>query len=152
MNSAKQHRQPDKSSKNLQHAKRLQVAALCYKETKMGRKVLLITSRDTGRWIVPKGWPMKGKDDHEAALIEAWEEAGVSKADIEEEPMGFFEYAKGLSSGDTVPVEAQVYMTRVRDLRPSYPEVHQRTREWFSPDEAAELVDEPDLKTILRAL
>ncbi|MGC1503043.1 MAG: NUDIX hydrolase [Sulfitobacter sp.] len=152
MSTAAKHRHTDKGTKKPQRPKRLQVAALCYKETKLGRQVLLITSRDTGRWIVPKGWPMKGKDDHEAALIEAWEEAGVSKADIEEEPMGFFEYAKGLSSGNIVPIEAHVYMTRVRDLQNSYPEVHQRTRKWFSPCEAAELVDEPDLKTILRAL
>jgi 8-oxo-dGTP pyrophosphatase MutT (NUDIX family) len=152
MSSARKRSEPRKVTKQPQPPRRLQVAALCYKETKVGRKILLITSRDTRRWIVPKGWPMKGKDDHEAALIEAWEEAGVSKADIEEEPMGYFEYAKGLSSGATVPVEAQVYMTRVRDLKQSYPEVDQRTREWFSPDEAAELVDEPDLKAILRTL
>lgn len=152
MSGVPKHRRTKPTKRKPQRAKRLQVAALCYKETKVGRQVLLITSRDTGRWIVPKGWPMKGKDDHEAALIEAWEEAGVSKADIEEEPMGFFEYAKGLSSGDTVPVEAQVYLTRVRDLQKTYPEVDQRTREWFSPAEAAELVDEPDLKAILRAI
>lgn len=132
--------------------KRQQVAALCYRETKDGKQVLLITSRDTGRWIVPKGWPMKDKDDHEAALQEAWEEAGVSEAEIEEEPMGYFEYAKGLSSGETVPVEAQVYMTRVRDLKKSYPEVKERERAWFTPAEASELVDEPDLRAILRGL
>ena len=74
----------------------------------------------------------------------------MSKADIEEEPMGFFDYDKGLSSGDTVPVEAQVYLTRVRNLEKEYPEVDERTRKWFSPAEAAELVDEPDLKQILR--
>lgn len=152
MSNVTNRRRKKPASKKLRRDKRLQVAALCYKETKRGRQVLLITSRDTGRWIVPKGWPMKGKDDHEAALIEAWEEAGVSKADIEEEPMGVFEYAKGLSSGDSVPVEAQVYLTRVRDLQKSYPEVHQRTREWFNPKDAAELVDEPDLKKILRAI
>ncbi|KIN70933.1 Hydrolase, NUDIX family protein [Sulfitobacter noctilucae] len=130
--------------------KRQQVAALCYRVTDAGKQVLLITSRDTGRWIVPKGWPMKGKTDFEAALQEAWEEAGVSKADIEEEPMGVFDYEKGLSSGETVPVEAEVYLTRVRNLEKTYPEVDERTRKWFSPAEAAELVDEPDLKKILR--
>jgi 8-oxo-dGTP pyrophosphatase MutT (NUDIX family) len=133
-------------------AKRLQVAALCYKESDEGKKVLLITSRDTGRWIVPKGWPMKGKEDHEAALQEAWEEAGVSKAEIEDEPIGFFKYDKGLASGEEVPVEAHVYVARVSNLKESYPEVDQRKRAWFDPDEAAELVDEPDLKEILRAL
>lgn len=130
--------------------KRQQVAALCYRVTDAGKQVLLITSRDTGRWIVPKGWPMAGKTDFEAALQEAWEEAGVSKADIEEDPMGYFDYDKGLSSGDTVPVEAQVYLTRVRNLENDYPEVDERTRKWFTPAQASELVDEPDLKRILR--
>ncbi|MFC6639020.1 NUDIX domain-containing protein [Sulfitobacter sp. JBTF-M27] len=136
----------------LQRPKRVQVAALCYKNTEDGKKVLLITSRDTGRWILPKGWPVEGKDGPGSALQEAWEEAGVSKADIEEEPMGYYEYAKGLDNGVSVPVETQVYMTRVRDLKKSYPEVDERERQWFSPGEAANLVDEPDLKEILKAL
>ncbi|NNK16407.1 MAG: NUDIX hydrolase [Sulfitobacter sp.] len=136
----------------LQRPKRVQVAALCYKNTEDGKKVLLITSRDTGRWILPKGWPVEGKDGPGSALQEAWEEAGVSKADIEDEPMGYYEYAKGLDNGVSVPVETQVYMTRVRDLKKSYPEVDERERQWFSPGEAANLVDEPDLKEILKAL
>ncbi len=143
---------PKKLTQTGGRAKRLQVAALCYKESDEGKKVLLITSRDTGRWIVPKGWPMKGKDDSEAALQEAWEEAGVSKAEIEDEPIGFFAYDKGLASGEKVPVEAHVYVARVRDLKETYPEVDQRKRAWFDPNEAADLVDEPDLKEILRAL
>jgi 8-oxo-dGTP pyrophosphatase MutT (NUDIX family) len=136
----------------LQRPKRVQVAALWYKNTEDGKKVLLITSRDTGRWILPKGWPVEGKDGPGSALQEAWEEAGVSKADIEEEPMGYYEYAKGLDNGVSVPVETQIYMTRVRDLKKSYPEVDERERQWFSPGEAANLVDEPDLKEILKAL
>ncbi|MDF1728046.1 MAG: NUDIX hydrolase [Sulfitobacter sp.] len=133
-------------------APRPQVAALCYKETKDGKRVLLITSRDTGRWIVPKGWPMKGKEDHEAALQEAWEEAGVRRADIEEDPVGYYDYDKGLEDGDAVPVRAQVYLTKVRNLSNDYPEVEERERAWVSPQEAANLVDEPDLKEILRDL
>lgn len=136
----------------LQRPKRLQVAALCYRETENGTRVLLITSRDTGRWIVPKGWPIDGLDGPGAALQEAWEEAGVTQADIESDPVGFYEYAKGLGEGLTVPVEAQVYLTRVRDLSEDYPEANARKRAWFAPQEAANLVDEPDLKAILNAL
>ncbi|SFT00457.1 8-oxo-dGTP pyrophosphatase MutT, NUDIX family [Sulfitobacter marinus] len=135
-----------------QRPKRLQVAALCYRETPKGKQVLLITSRDTGRWIVPKGWPVDGLDGAEAALQEAWEEAGVSKADIESSPIGYYDYDKRLDHGLTTPVNAQVYLTRVRNLEDEYPEVNERTRKWFAPAEAAELVDEPDLQDILRAL
>ncbi|MGC1495380.1 MAG: NUDIX hydrolase [Sulfitobacter sp.] len=136
----------------LRRPKRVQVAALCYRETDDGKRVLLITSRDTGRWIVPKGWPIDGLDGPGAALQEAWEEAGVTKADIEEEPIGLYEYAKGLGEGMTVPVEARVYLTRVRDLSEEYPEASLRKRAWFAPKDAANLVDEPDLKAILSAL
>ncbi|KIN61863.1 Hydrolase, nudix family [Sulfitobacter noctilucicola] len=132
--------------------KREQVAALCYKMVDGAKKVLLITSRDTGRWIVPKGWPIKGKNGAEAALQEAWEEAGVKKADIIEEPMGHFGYIKGLNNGEDVPVEAEVYLVHVRGLKEDYPEVDQRERAWFSPTDAAKLVREPDLKEILRSL
>ena len=131
--------------------KRIQVAALCYRETPEGKKVLLITSRDTGRWIMPKGWPIDGLDGPGAALQEAWEEAGVTEADIESEPMGIFEYDKGLGEGLTVPVTTQVYLTRVRELSEDYPEANMRKRAWFTPKEASELVNEPDLKEILAA-
>ena len=96
--------------------KRIQVAALCYRETP------------------------------------AWEEAGVSKADIESEPMGYYDYDKGLSEGLTTPVIAQVYLTRVRHIEDEYPEVDVRTRRWMPPKEAAELVAEPDLREILLKL
>lgn len=132
--------------------KRVQVAALCYRDTDEGRLVLLITSRDTGRWIVPKGWPIDGLDGAGAALQEAWEEAGVRKADIESDPVGYYEYAKGLGKGLSVPVQAQVYLTRVRRLSEDYPEVSERKRAWFKPKDAANLVNEPDLKLILQNL
>lgn len=135
----------------LQRSKRLQVAALCYRETQAGRQVLLITSRDSGRWIVPKGWPMEGLEDHEAALQEAWEEAGVRRANINARPVGSYGYDKGLSDGDSVAVEVQVYPALVQDLQDDFPEVDQRRRDWFAPEVAADLVDEPELKAILRA-
>ncbi|AXI41320.1 NUDIX hydrolase [Sulfitobacter sp. SK011] len=136
----------------LRRPKRVQVAALCYRDTDEGKRVLLITSRDTGRWIVPKGWPIDGLDGPGAALQEAWEEAGVKQADIESVPVGLYAYDKRLGEGLTVPVEARVYLTRVRNLSEEYPDSNLRKRAWFAPQEAANLVDEPDLKAILRAL
>lgn len=136
----------------LQRPKRFQVAALCYRDTPEGKRVLLITSRDTGRWIVPKGWPIDGLDAAGAALQEAWEEAGVREADIERSPVGIYAYRKGMGDGLTVPVEAQVYLTKVRNLEEEYPEVGQRKRAWFSPADAAKLVEEPELQDILRGL
>ncbi len=128
-----------------------QVAALCYRRTQAGKRVLLITSRGTGRWIVPKGWPMEGLANSEAALQEAWEEAGVQSAEVEPDPLGHYRYDKYHARGGMTPVETEVYAAEVEALANSYPEDHQRKRQWFSPAEAAARVREPELKVILRA-
>lgn len=132
--------------------KRQQMAAICYRNSDEGRQVLLITSRDTGRWIVPKGWPIKGLSGSETALQEAWEEAGVKAADVCEEPIGTYDYTKGLKSGESARVRTEVYLAQVKSLAKTYPEARQRKRKWVSPAEAANLVNEPELKNILRKL
>ncbi len=135
----------------LQRPKRVQVAALCHRKSAGGKEVLLITSRDTGRWIVPKGWPIDGLDGAGAALQEAWEEAGVKRAEIIREPIGMYEYDKDLGEGLSTPVVTSVYAAEVQELSADYPEVAERTRAWYSQQMAADLVDEPELKAILRA-
>ncbi|KIN71427.1 NUDIX hydrolase [Sulfitobacter guttiformis] len=132
--------------------RRSQVAALCYRQTDTGIEVLVITSRDTKRWILPKGWPIEGLDGPASALQEAWEEAGVRQADITPEPLGTYSYDKRLSDGGALPVEATVYLARVETLADTYPEMDERTRRWVTPDDAAQMVAEPELQNILRAL
>lgn len=128
----------------------LQVAALCYRERQAGQvEVLLITSRDTGRWVVPKGWPMEGKKAAEAALQEAWEEAGVTECAAIEGHIGRFAYDKRLDGGYEAPVEVEVFKVRVKKLADIYPEHDQRIRRWVSPADAAEMVREPGLKALL---
>ena len=53
---------------------RTQFAALCYRIKRGKVQVLLVTSRRTKRWIVPKGWPMEGRTPADSAAQEAWEE------------------------------------------------------------------------------
>lgn len=136
----------------LQRPKRVQVAALCYRQGKSGKDVLLITSRDTGRWIVPKGWPIDGLDGPQSALQEAWEEAGVKNAEIDPDARGHYDYVKDLDSGGEAVVHTTVYLTRVIDLASDYPEADERKRRWVAPEEAANMVAEPGLKDILRSL
>ncbi|WP_353055669.1 NUDIX hydrolase [Epibacterium ulvae] len=132
--------------------KRLQVAALCYRHVGDTTEVLMITSRGTGRWIIPKGWPMDGKTCAQAALQEAWEEAGVVKAEADENPIGSFDYHKLRATGIEEPVTALIYAAKVQELSNDYPEVHQRKRQWMPADEAATLVHEPALQKLLRGL
>lgn len=127
-----------------------QVAALCYRDRGEGTEVLLITSRDTGRWIVPKGWMIPGLDASGAALQEAWEEAGVRDAVISSSPIGSYAYDKRLDDGSSLPVRAEVYAAHVLELKDTYPEADERERRWFTPPQASKLVEEPELQSLLR--
>ncbi|WP_171179816.1 NUDIX hydrolase [Ruegeria sp. HKCCD8929] len=132
--------------------RRVQVAALCVRRGEDGPEVLLVTSRDTGRWIVPKGWPIDGLDGAEAAAREAWEEAGVRPAGFSRKPVGTYKYDKILSNGVPEPILTNVYRIKVEGLAEDYPERDQRQRRWVPATEAAGLVREPELQDLLRGL
>lgn len=136
----------------LRRPKRLQVAAICYRGEGLKKKVLLITSRDSRRWVVPKGWPMDGYDAPGAAMQEAWEEAGVVEGNINREPIGTYDYTKGLDNGAEVAVETTVFVVKVEKMEEDFPEAHERELKWVAPHEAAELVEEPGLQELLRNL
>ena len=126
-----------------------QVAALCLNE-KTG-EVLLVTSRGTGRWIVPKGWPMPGRSLADAAAQEAWEEAGV-RGRVSQAEIGRYHYDKAQDRGFAIPVEVRVFPLYVSATQKSFPEAHERKRRWFAPAEAARLVAETGLQKILLSL
>lgn len=136
----------------LRRPKRIQVAALCLRGHGDTRQVLLVTSRDTGRWVLPKGWPINGLDAPAAALQEAWEEAGVKEANVNREPVGVYGYDKRLDGGLKVPVNVTVFETEVKRLVDDFPESEERTRKWVAPSEAAEMVHEPELQALLRQM
>ena len=134
----------------LRRPPRRQVAALCWREGERGLEVLIISSRGTGRWILPKGWPMRGKDLAGAALQEAWEEAGALFAPGPVTAVGRFASRKVSDSGLEEPAELEVFAAPTRDLADDYPEAGQRQRRWVTPAEAAELVDEAGLAELIR--
>lgn len=128
---------------------RVQVAALPWRESGRGVEIMLITSRDTGRWIVPKGWPEPPETLSQSAAREASEEAGLTGV-ITEHPAGRYFYDKVRGSGACWRCEVPVFPLRVEHEAKKWPEKKQRTRRWFSPDEAADLVNEPDLGELIR--
>jgi 8-oxo-dGTP pyrophosphatase MutT (NUDIX family) len=129
----------------------IQAAALCLRETKAGREVLLVTSRGTGRWVVPKGWPMRGRTLAGAAQQEAWEEAGVF-GHVEETPIGYYTYHKRHRTGLALACRVEVFQLEVVDLARNWPEKKTRKRRWMRPDEAAKAVAEPELAALLRRI
>ena len=129
---------------------RTQFAALCYRATKKGKhKILLITSRGSGRWIIPKGWPMNGQTPAAAAVQEAWEEAGV-RGTTAGQCLGLYSYQKQSRRAAPLPIVVMVYPLAVTDMVDEFPEQGQRQRKWFSPKKAAGKVQEPELARILQ--
>jgi 8-oxo-dGTP pyrophosphatase MutT (NUDIX family) len=139
-----------KSSKQAKKAKgRLQYAALPFHLVEGGVEVLLITSRETRRWVVPKGWPMKNLSPSAAAAREAFEEAGI-EGSVAEGAIGAFTYRKRLRDGTSVDLLVDVFPLQVTTERAQWPEKDQRERRWFRTDEAAEAVAEPELARLIR--
>jgi 8-oxo-dGTP pyrophosphatase MutT (NUDIX family) len=128
---------------------RRQVAALPFVKQKDGLQVLLVTSRETGRLVLPKGWTEKGKTDAAAAALEAYEEAGV-KGNIAGKPIGSYNYTKIIGPGFALSCIVDVYSLEVKKHLKDWPEKSQRERLWLSPSEAAHRVAEPALAEILR--
>ena len=106
-------------------------------------QVLLITTRNKGKWIVPKGGIEKDLDSHESAEQEALEEAGVEG---QVSPVSIGCYRHGNSDKDPI---VEVFLMRVERERETWEEDGERTRRWVTLDEAYQHVDEDGLKSIL---
>lgn len=124
-----------------------QCGALCYRRNPDNGTLefLLVTSRDSGRWIIPKGWPMKGKTLHRAAEIEAREEAGV-RGKARKKPLGYFTYLKTHDDGSSVPCTVEVHLLETLRQDAAFREKGQREVEWMSASEAARRITLPELK------
>jgi len=128
---------------------RTQYAALPWRKRADGTvEILLITSRESRRWVIPKGWPMRDKEPGPCAAQEAFEEAGVI-GPTRRKALGQYHYDKRLNSGRLQHVRVQVYALEVREERDIWPEIAQRDRNWTTAAEASTLVDEPELRTLL---
>jgi 8-oxo-dGTP pyrophosphatase MutT (NUDIX family) len=129
-----------------------QFGALCWRMRRGRIEVLLVTSRDTGRWVIPKGWPVEGLDGAGSASREAWEEAGV-RATESPVALGFYTYDKVLQRGgdspSSVPCVVSVFAMAVTRQTKDFPEARQRRRRWFSQAKASRKVDEPELQALI---
>lgn len=131
---------------------RTQFAGLPFRvvKTKKGKKVevLLVTSRETQRWIIPKGWPMDGMTPADAAAQEVWEEAGARGKGYDV-CLGLYSYRKWMSETEYLPVIVAVFPVKVKSLEKDYPEADQRRRKWMSLKKAASKVEERDLRQLI---
>jgi 8-oxo-dGTP pyrophosphatase MutT (NUDIX family) len=131
-------------------SERHQVAALPFRKNADGAiEVLLITSRETRRFIIPKGWPMKKLADSDAAAKEALEEAGVT-GKVRRKPIAHYSYWKRLTRTFEL-VKVDVYPLKVAAQKKTWREKGSRNTGWLSPAQAWLLIDEPGLAQIVRS-
>ncbi len=131
---------------------RLQVAALPWRRTPSGAlEIVLVTSRETRRLIVPKGWVSRGMPGAVTAASEAFEEAGLLGR-IAETPIGAFDYDKRFDDGEIVRCRVEVYPFAVTGQADAYPERGQRMIHWFPLSLAIELADDAGLVQLLRKI
>lgn len=129
----------------------VQHAALPFRMTETGPRILMVTSRETRRWIIPKGWAKKNVEPQDMAAIEAFEEAGV-RGKVKKKPVGEYRYDKRLDDGSSVVCDVTVHALEVTVELPDWPERTQRERRWFTPAEAVVVVSEPGLVDIFQKL
>lgn len=127
---------------------RTQIAALCFRVTGDKPQFLLVTSRGSGKWIFPKGWPIDGLTPARTALQEAYEEAGVAGRAFDT-CLGVYPYSKILDRNAELPCLVMVYPVRVKNLERRFPEDGERRRKWFGRKKAAKRVLEPELRHII---
>jgi 8-oxo-dGTP pyrophosphatase MutT (NUDIX family) len=125
-----------------------QIAALPFRRNKTAVEILLITSRETKRWVIPKGWPMAGLKDYNAARREAFEEAGVG-GHMTRKRVGAFRYRKVHPTNGERNLRVDVYALDVKTTLRSWPEKSERKRQWFPAEVAAALVHEKELRTLI---
>ena len=129
-----------------------QFAALPWRLTETGiREVMLLTSRETRRWVIPKGWPVPNLTPCNSAAHEAREEGGLI-GQIGERPIGQFHYDKRLSDGSSMHCAVEVFALEVERQMKSWLEKDQRRTRWFAVAEAADAVHEPELRALIANL
>lgn len=127
-----------------------QVAALPWRRRRGTLEILLVTSRETRRWLVPRGWRMLNLIDSNAAKREAYEEAGVDGR-VQRKPIGRYTYVKRSANGIRRTCHVTVYALLVLQEHRRWPEREERVRQWFVAAEAARMVREATLRAVIRS-
>jgi 8-oxo-dGTP pyrophosphatase MutT (NUDIX family) len=127
----------------------VQYGAVPHRLSELGEaEVLLVTSRRRRRWIIPKGWPIKGLTPAKTAAREAFEEAGV-RGVVGCKPLGKFLYDKQLDEeGRVVVCEVTVFPLAVERQFKTWPEITERETRWVDANSVG-LVEVEELRRLL---
>jgi 8-oxo-dGTP pyrophosphatase MutT (NUDIX family) len=125
----------------------LQFGALPWRKVDDRLQIMLITSRETQRWVIPKGWPMEGIEPAQAAAVEAYEEAGIRGQ--MGSTLGSYWYDKRQKDQSVRVLQVEVFPMEVDSELAHWPEARERRRRWFEPEFAAKAVGEAELSQII---
>ena len=128
----------------------LQFAALPFRIASGAVEILLITSRETQRWIIPKGWPIRGLRPRDVAAREAFEEAGLVGTIVGKRSVGSYHYTKRLPDNQEILCRVKVFLLSVDHQLDTWKEKEQRESEWMTPQKAARLIDDRGLAEVFR--
>ena len=128
-----------------------QFAALPFRIADGGLQILLITSRETRRWIIPKGWPIRGLRPREVAAREALEEAGLVGRIVGQRSIGSYHYSKHFPDNHELICRVKVFLLLVDRQLDVWREKGQREQRWVDPTKGAQMVDEGGLAEIMRS-
>jgi 8-oxo-dGTP pyrophosphatase MutT (NUDIX family) len=143
-------KKPTSERRKPKSSRRVQYAALPYRaKSKSKLEIMLVTSRGTRRWIIPKGWPKRGMPPYETAATEAFEEAGIL-GKVSKRPIGSYPYDKILEKGHKASCRVQVFALRVTRQHKRWPEKRERRIRWYPPADAVRFIREPHLRRIIR--
>jgi 8-oxo-dGTP pyrophosphatase MutT (NUDIX family) len=123
----------------------IQYGVLPYIQSANKVKLVLITSRKSKNWIVPKGNRILKKSKHATALQEAFEEAGLRGRLSEGDEMHF----KIKSNGKQVMLI--LYPMRVEKMLRVWPEKGQRKRVVVNRHKAVKIVGWPNFRRKLKS-
>ena len=119
-----------------------QAGVIAHRTRQNGEEILLVTSRSTGRWVIPKGYIEPELTARESAAMEAYEEAGI-KGHVHRSPLGVYKHGTGSTR------KVIVFLMDVRRELADWPEANERKRRWMAPSEAIDAVEEKDLKELI---
>ena len=126
-----------------------QIGALCFMKLDGKPLILLITSRRSKRWIIPKGWKLDKLSNRKSAALEAWEEAGV-QGRVFSRAIGSYYYRKRGFDDEFYTCSVSVFPIKVAKMKKNFPEKGERKYKWVSPPKAVAMVTEPELKTLIK--